>query len=166
MQKSSLWGKRCGNKSTTQEQINEALIAAARVGKSVVRLKSGDPMLYGRATEEIAALESEQVPSEVVPGVSALFAAAACMRFSLTDRLTAFRLIVLTAHRAASEQAIPLWEGMFPKNATIAIYMPGSNYARLGSRSWPRDLILMCRALSSRAPEQTGSRRWDAPWRP
>jgi uroporphyrin-III C-methyltransferase len=124
-------GKRCGKKSTTQEQINQALISAARAGKSVVRLKSGDPMLYGRATEELAALERERIPCEVIPGVSALFAAAASMRVALTDRLSASRLIVLTGHRAAGERTMPLWEGAFPQDATIAIYMPGSDYSCL-----------------------------------
>ena len=121
-------GKRCGMKCITQDEINRALIRAARSGRSVVRLKSGDPMLYGRASEELAALERERIPCEVVPGVSALFAAAAGTRASLTDRSTASRLIVLTAHRAGRETAAPLWNGDLPEDATIAIYMPGSNY--------------------------------------
>lgn len=144
-------GKRCGKKSVTQKQINEALVTAARSGKSVVRLKSGDPMLYGRATEELTALEREQIPYEVIPGVSALFAVAASMRLPLTDRLSASRLIVLTGHRAAEQRTMPLWEGAFPQDATIAIYMPGSDYSRLqeslSDSGLPRDmpcLIVSC----------------------
>jgi uroporphyrin-III C-methyltransferase len=144
-------GKRCANKSITQEQINQTLVSAARSGKSVVRLKSGDPMLYGRAAEELAALERERIPCEVIPGVSALFAAAASLRFALTDRLSASRLIVLTAHRAAEQRTMPLWEGAFPQDATIAIYMPGSDYSRLqeslSDSGLPRDmpcLIVSC----------------------
>lgn len=124
-------GKRCGRKCVTQDEINRALIAAARAGKSVVRLKSGDPMLYGRASEELAALKREHIPCEVVPGVSALFGAAADLRLPLTDRLTASRLIVLTGHRAANKKITRLWEGTLPQDATIAIYMPGSNYRQL-----------------------------------
>ena len=79
-------GKRCGAKAITQEEINELMIAHARAGRSVVRLKSGDPLLFGRAAEEIAALAEAGVPFEVVPGVSAAFAAAAAIGRSLTDR--------------------------------------------------------------------------------
>jgi uroporphyrin-III C-methyltransferase len=156
-------GKRCGKKSITQEHINQALISAARVGKSVVRLKSGDPMLYGRATEELVALEREQIPYEVIPGVSALFAAAASMRVALTDRLSASRLIVLTGHRAAAgEPPPPLWAGVFPQDATIAIYMPGSDYLRLQESlldsGLPRDtpcLIVSCAGTERQQSLQT-----------
>jgi uroporphyrin-III C-methyltransferase len=148
-------GKRCGNKSITQEQINQALVSAAQAGKSVVRLKSGDPMLYGRATEELAALERERIPCEVIPGVSALFAAAASMRVALTDRLSASRLIVLTGHRAAEQRTMPLWEGALPQDATIAIYMPGSDYSRLqeslSDSGLPRDMP--CLIVSSAGTE-------------
>jgi uroporphyrin-III C-methyltransferase len=144
-------GKRCGNRSITQEQINQTLVTAARSGKSVGRLKSGDPMLYGRATEELTALEREQIRCEVIPGVSALFPVAASMRLPLTDRLSASRLIVLTGQRAAEQRTMPLWEGAFPQDATIAIYMPGSDYSRLqeslSDSGLPRDmpcLIVSC----------------------
>jgi uroporphyrin-III C-methyltransferase len=134
-------GKRCGSKSITQEQINHALIAAARAGKSVVRLKSGDPMLYGRAAEELCALERGQVPYEVVPGVSALFAAAASMRVALTDRVSASRLIVLTGHRAAGQSTTPLWEGTLSQDATVIIYMPGSDYLYLAESLFDSGLL-------------------------
>ena len=125
-------GKRCGSRAITQEQINEQLIKAARSGQTVVRLKSGDPMLYARASEELAALEHAGVPCEVVPGVSAAFAAAADLCAPLTDRFLASRLIFLTWHRTPSAGGAPLWEGNLPAGATIAIYMPGSDYRALG----------------------------------
>jgi uroporphyrin-III C-methyltransferase len=152
-------GKRCGNKCVTQDEINRALIRAARSGRSVVRLKSGDPMVYGRASEELAALEREKIPCEVVPGVSALFAAAAGMRVSLTDRLTASRLIVLTAHRAGRETAAPLWKGDLPEDATIAIYMPGSNYPWLAESllgaGLPRDMPCLVVSRAGTNQQQT-----------
>lgn len=122
-------GKRCGAKAVTQEQIQELLIAASRAGRSVVRLKSGDPLLYGRASEEIAALAEAGIPCEVVPGVSALFAAAADLHVSLTDRSSASKLIVLTGHRA--DPHAPVWHGDLPQDATVAVYMPGSDYKRI-----------------------------------
>jgi uroporphyrin-III C-methyltransferase len=125
-------GKRCGSRSITQDEINQMLIEAARSGQSVVRLKGGDPLLYGRASEELAALASAAVPCEVVPGVSAVFAAAAAVPVPLTDRLAASRLIVLTGHRTVSATPSPLWEGDLPPDATVAIYMPGSDYRRIG----------------------------------
>lgn len=125
-------GKRCGAKAITQKQINEHLIGAARSGQIVVRLKSGDPMLYGRAAEELAELERARIPCVVVPGVSAVFAAAADLRAPLTDRSLASRLIILTRHRTQSSSSAPLWQGDFPGDATIAVYMPGSDYRALG----------------------------------
>lgn len=125
-------GKRCGVKAITQEQINEFLIGAARAGEIVIRLKSGDPLLFGRASEELAALERAGVPCEVVPGVSAAFAAASDLRAPLTDRFSASRLILLTWHRCQSAGHEPLWRGDLPLDATIAVYMPGSDYRALG----------------------------------
>src|SRR5215831_7455163 len=79
-------GKRYGKVSTEQRFINRALIEAARTHDIVVRLKGGDPMLFGRAQEEIDALEAAGIECEVVPGVTAALAAAATLRTSLTRR--------------------------------------------------------------------------------
>ncbi|HKN20530.1 MAG TPA: uroporphyrinogen-III C-methyltransferase, partial [Terracidiphilus sp.] len=79
-------GKRCGTKTITQEEINALMIEHARAGRSVVRLKSGDPLVFGRAAEEMDALDEAGVPYEIVPGISAAFAAAAALGRSLTDR--------------------------------------------------------------------------------
>jgi uroporphyrin-III C-methyltransferase len=123
--------KRCGDKSITQDDINALLIHHARAGHSVVRLKVGDPMLFGRAGEEIDALQHADIPFEVVPGITAAFAAAASKHASLTDRRLASKVIFLTGHRASAEESC--W-GPLPADATLVIYMPGSDYARLAAQ--------------------------------
>jgi uroporphyrin-III C-methyltransferase len=89
-------GKRCGRPRITQAEIHTLLIDSARAGQSVVRLKSGDPLVFGRAGEEIAALRAANVPFEVVPGVTAAFAAGAALALPLTDRKSASKLILCT----------------------------------------------------------------------
>jgi uroporphyrin-III C-methyltransferase len=127
-------GKRCGRKKITQAAIHELMIASARRGLIVIRLKSGDPMIFGRAGEEIDALREAQVPFEVVPGVTAASSAAAFLEASLTDRRFASKLIVLSGHHAARTAPDPsLWPGSLPKDATLAIYMPGQNLAEVAA---------------------------------
>src|SRR5262249_31637385 len=102
-------GKRCGKKHVTQAAIHSLMITCARKGMSVVRLKSGDPTIFGRAGEEIDALKSAGIPFEIVPGISAAFAAAAAARISLTDRRTASRVTFATGHLAESERDPDYW---------------------------------------------------------
>ena len=120
-------GKRCGQKSTSQEEIHAMLIEQARAGRSVVRLQGGDPLIFGRAGEEFAALREAGVDFEIVPGVTAASAAAAAAQLTLTDRRHASRLIFLSAHRHAG-QFDPAWKSLPASDATLAIYMPGSDY--------------------------------------
>ena len=87
-------GKRCGTKNITQSEINRLMIASARRGLSVIRLKSGDPGLFGRLAEERDALESAGIPYEIVPGITAALSAAASLGVSLTDRRTSSRIVV------------------------------------------------------------------------
>jgi uroporphyrin-III C-methyltransferase len=123
-------GKRCGRKKITQAAIHDLMIVSARRGLVVIRLKSGDPMIFGRAGEEIDALREAQVPFEVVPGVTAASSAAAFLEASLTDRRLSSRLIVLSGHHAArTGPESQLWPGRLPEDATLAIYMPGSDLA-------------------------------------
>ena len=123
-------GKRCGFKNITQEEINAHMIDHARAGRSVVRLKSGDPLLFGRAAEEMAALSEASVPYEIVPGVSAAFAAAAAVGRSLTDRDWASHVILSTGHHASSHNraALPALEA-----ATRVVYMPGRDLTLLAA---------------------------------
>ncbi len=119
-------GKRCGRKSITQEQIHSMLIDLARRGLSVVRLQSGDPLLFGRAGEEIHALTAAGIEFEIVPGITAAFAAAAALRTSLTDRRTASSVVLSTGHQAPdAQQALP---------PTRVVYMPGRDLAPIAAR--------------------------------
>jgi len=115
-------GKRCGVKTITQSEINALMVGHAVQNHNVVRLKSGDPLLFGRAAEEMAALTEAGVPFEVVPGVSAAFAAAAAIGCSLTDRGWASSVNFSTGHHANSHDNAPLPE---LENTTRVVYMPG-----------------------------------------
>ena len=125
-------GKRCGQPRITQAGIHALMLEHARAGRSVVRLKSGEPLLFGRAGEEIAALTEAAIPFEIVPGITAAFAVAAALKTPLTDRGSASKLIFATAHHAADKlELTPKWEGAFPKDATLVVYMPGRNFRAL-----------------------------------
>ena len=126
-------GKRCGTKNITQSEINRLMIASARRGLSVIRLKSGDPGLFGRLAEERDALESAGIPYEIVPGVTAALSAAASLGVSLTDRRTSSRIVVVSAHRAHENENEPPtdWRSLATNNSTLVIYMPGRNLAAL-----------------------------------
>jgi uroporphyrin-III C-methyltransferase/precorrin-2 dehydrogenase/sirohydrochlorin ferrochelatase len=125
-------GKRCGAKSITQDEINALMIEHAGAQRSVVRLKSGDPLLFGRAAEELTALTEADVPFEVVPGITAAFAAAAAIGCSLTDRDSASNVIFSTGHHAQSHNRSPLPQ---IEDATRVVYMPGRDL-RLLAQEW------------------------------
>ncbi len=128
-------GKRCGQPRITQAGIHELMLHHAGTGASVLRLKSGDPLVFGRAAEEMAALRAARIPFEVVPGISAAFAVAAALQVPLTDRNHASRLILATAHHAAGKLTLPLdFTGVSSDSfadATLAIYMPGRDFTAL-----------------------------------
>ena len=125
-------GKRCGQPRITQAGIHALMLEHASAGRSVVRLKSGEPLIFGRAGEEIAALTEAAIPFEIVPGITAAFAVAAALKTPLTDRSSASKLIFATAHHAADRlQLTPKWEGAFPRDATLVVYMPGRRFRQL-----------------------------------
>jgi uroporphyrin-III C-methyltransferase len=107
------------------------MIESVRAGQSVVRLKSGDPLVFGRAGEEIAALRAAGVRFEVVPGVTAAFAAGAALGLPLTDRKSASKLIFCTGHHADGKDATPIWSGVLPEDSTLVVYMPGRDMGRI-----------------------------------
>ncbi|HXJ93464.1 MAG TPA: uroporphyrinogen-III C-methyltransferase [Terriglobia bacterium] len=130
-------GKRCGRKSVTQAEINSRMIAAAQQGLTVLRLKAGDPGIFGRGGEEIEALVDADVEFEIVPGVTSACAAAASAGISLTHRRSSSSVLFLTGHTSAARtenQWPELNSGGIPDAATLVIYMPGPDYAQLRDR--------------------------------
>jgi uroporphyrin-III C-methyltransferase len=117
-------GKRCGRKSITQDEINDLLLQFSLSGQVVVRLKSGDPLIFGRAGEELDALRRAGVEVEIVPGVTAALAAAASVQVSLTDRRTADQLLVVSAHRGHGKDDSD-WQTLVTSRTTVVVYMPG-----------------------------------------
>ncbi len=125
-------GKRCGVKSISQQEINALMVESARAHRSVLRLKSGDPLIFSRAGEEIAALTESGVPFQIVPGLSAAFAAAAAIGCPLSSRNSASNVIFSTGHHAQSHNCAPLPQ---LEDATRVVYMPGRDL-RLLAEQW------------------------------
>jgi uroporphyrin-III C-methyltransferase len=115
-------GKRYGKVSTEQRFINRALVEAARSHETVVRLKGGDPMLFGRAQEEIEALEAAGIEWEVVPGVTAALAAAASLGASLTRRGIA-RTVAFLTPRVGRDDTASEWLPAALGADSVALYM-------------------------------------------
>ncbi len=115
-------GKRCGTHSTAQRFINKRLIDAAGKHASVVRLKGGDPMLFGRAQEEIDALEAAGIRVEIVPGVTAAQAASAELGISLTRRGVS-RSVAFATPRVGSEEQPSDWAASLAHADTAVLYM-------------------------------------------
>lgn len=126
-------GKRCGAKTMRQEEINFLLVTLATSGLQVVRLKSGDPLIFGRAGEEMEALREANVEYEVVPGVTSALGAAAAAGIPLTHRMASSTLVLATGHRAFGEDELD-WRQYENGNSTLVIYMPGDNYAEIARR--------------------------------
>ena len=132
-------GKRCGKATITQQEINRMMVEHASAHRGVVRLKGGDPLVFGRACEEIAALTEAGVPFEIVPGITAAFAAAAAIGCSLTSRNSASSVSFSTGHHAQSRPRAPLSQPENPllqlEDSTRVVYMPGRDLRPL-ARQW------------------------------
>lgn len=115
-------GKARGHHSFSQAQINTLIVRLGREGKRVARLKGGDPMVFGRAGEEIAALRKAGVPYTIVPGVSAALAAAADTATPVTLRKVSPGFVIATAHGAEDEE-LGHWAGLAGAGMTLALYM-------------------------------------------
>ena len=126
-------GKRARKKAMQQETIHWLMIRAARRGKRVVRLKCGDPLVFGRAGEEMAALRAAQISYEVVPGVTAAFAAAADFELPLTLRGVSSSMVFTTGHDLKGG-TLPDWAKLAISGATVAVYMGRSVAADVASR--------------------------------
>lgn len=116
-------GKRSGRHSKDQESINDLIVKAAKSGRRVVRLKGGDPAIFGRATEEIAHCHAHGVPVRICPGITAASAASASAVASLTLRGVARGLTFVTAHARAGEPLDLDWAALARAETTLAIYM-------------------------------------------
>jgi uroporphyrin-III C-methyltransferase len=116
-------GKRSGRHSKDQRTINDLIVEAAQAGSRVVRLKGGDPSIFGRSGEEIAALAAAGVRVHVCPGITTACAAAASARASLTLRGLARQLTFVTAHARAGEALELDWAGLAGERSSLAIYM-------------------------------------------
>ena len=126
-------GKRAGKPSMKQDEINRLMLRLARKGLKVVRLKGGDPSIFGRVGEEAAFLNGFGVETEVVPGVTAACAAAAQFGFSLTHRGEARRVVFTTARLEAGKLAGD-WSAAADPEATLAVYMGGEVAGDLARR--------------------------------
>jgi uroporphyrin-III C-methyltransferase len=125
-------GKRCGQKLLTQDEINSLLVSAAKKHEVVIRLKGGDPLIFGRAGEEIEALRNAVANFEIVPGITAALGAAAGAGISLTDRRAASQVVISTFSRG-TEGAQMDW-GAITSTTTLALYMPGPDYGEVAHR--------------------------------
>lgn len=116
-------GKRSGRHSKDQDSINDLLLAAARAGRKIVRLKGGDPSIFGRSMEEIAHLRADGIDVRICPGITAASAASASLGLSLTLRGMARRLQFVTAHARKGEALDLDWQALADSDATLAVYM-------------------------------------------
>lgn len=152
-------GKRCGKKLLTQDEINALLVGYADSHEVVVRLKGGDPSIFGRAGEELDALRKANVEFEVVPGVTAALGAASATGISLTDRRVASQVLFTTFSRGPKANAMD-WGCLTPAT-TLVLYMPGPDYVevsrRLAEAGLPSDLPCVIVSGASGAQQEV---RW------
>lgn len=123
-------GKRVGDHRITQREINRQMIECSQWAGTVVRLKGGDPLIFGRAAEEMSALREAGIEFEIVPGITAAIAAAAQARIPLTDREGPSSVTFITAHKASVEYPVD-FTSIASTNGTMAIYMPGGSYGEI-----------------------------------
>jgi len=116
-------GKSARGDSCRQGDINALMVLLAKAGNHVVRLKSGDPMVFGRAAEEISACEAADVPCDVVPGITAAVGAAATLKIPLTTRDVAHRVQFATGHGSRGQAPDHDWHALADPHATTVIYM-------------------------------------------
>ena len=156
-------GKRAGRVSFRQEAIHSLMIRAARRGKRVVRLKGGDPFVFGRGGEEVLALRAAGIAHEVVPGISSALAAPALAGIPVTHRGLATAFVVVSGHAETAWQ--PLFQGLPPNAATIVVLMGlgarAAIAAHLLAQGWAASTpaAVLLAAGTPRAHTWTGSLR-------
>jgi uroporphyrin-III C-methyltransferase len=128
-------GKRCGQHSAAQEQIIELLLIHARAGRRVVRLKGGDPFIFGRGGEELSALRHAGIACEVVPGVTAAAAAGAAAGVPLTHREFSSAVVFLTGHENPLKPETTVdWSAYAKLRATLCVYMGAKRFAEIAEQ--------------------------------
>jgi uroporphyrin-III C-methyltransferase len=152
-------GKRCGRHSTAQRFINKRLVDAAHKHAVVVRLKGGDPMLFGRAQEEIDALRAAGIEFEVVPGVTAALAASAEIGVSLTERGVA-RSVTFATPRVAPDARASAWDEAVANADTAAIYMGAGEAAEVAAALLARGKSGALPVVAVENASLPGARRW------
>jgi uroporphyrin-III C-methyltransferase/precorrin-2 dehydrogenase/sirohydrochlorin ferrochelatase len=116
-------GKSKGHHSVPQEKIHELLIEAAQAGKRVVRLKGGDPFIFGRGGEELASIEAAGIKAHVIPGISSALGCAASSGIPLTHRDHAQSVTFVTGHARSGDVPDLDWEALARPNQTVVVYM-------------------------------------------
>jgi uroporphyrin-III C-methyltransferase/precorrin-2 dehydrogenase/sirohydrochlorin ferrochelatase len=159
--KRMLVGKRGGRTSCRQEDINEMMVKLAKAGKRVVRLKSGDPMIFGRAGEEIAHLDRENIPVDVIPGITAASAMASCLGISLTHRDHAQSVRFITGHSRSGGLPVDVnWAMVADPHTTTVFYMGGRTAALIADRLTSEGLSPSTPAVIISDVSRTTQRHW------
>ena len=151
-------GKRSGHHAMPQAVINERLVSLARAGKSVVRLKGGDPFVFGRGGEEVEALMQAGIAVEVVPGVTAALGCAASAGIPLTHRDHAQACVFVTGHQKDGNVELD-WPMLARPRQTVVIYMGAETLPLIASQLIAHGLPSATPVASSPAPTARGSRR-------
>ena len=159
--KRMLVGKRGGRESCKQDDINAMMVNFAKAGKRVVRLKSGDPMIFGRAGEELARLEAEGIPVDVVPGITAASAMASALGISLTHRDHAQSVRFVTGHsRHGDLPASTNWANLADPTVTTVFYMGGRTAEKIRDALASNGMPLSTPAVIVTSVTRPNERRW------
>ncbi len=149
-------GKRANFHPVPQAEINDILIRLGRAGRTVVRLKGGDPFIFGRGSEEAAELEAYGIPYEIIPGITAAQGCAASARIPLTHRELATGVRFVTGHRKANEPLNLDWDSLADPDTTLVVYMGLAHIqdiaCNLIARGLPADtpVLAVCQGTTAR----------------
>ncbi|HQT80354.1 MAG TPA: uroporphyrinogen-III C-methyltransferase [Rhodopila sp.] len=153
-------GKRCGRHAMNQAAINTLIVRFAQAGAHVVRLKGGDPLVFGRGGEELDSLRAAGVPVEIVPGITAACAAAASLQIPLTHRDIARSLHFVTGH--GSDGAVPAhdWRALAASGGTIVAYMASKTFASVAANLIEAGLPAATPVVAIENASRVNERHW------
>lgn len=162
--KRMLVGKRGGRESCKQEDINAMMVSLAKAGKNVVRLKGGDPMIFGRAGEEIRQLRMADIAVDVVPGITSALAMASQLGVSLTHRDHAQSVRFVTGHAQNGELPTDIdWRGIADPKTTTIFYMGGRTAAKISEKLIGEGLSEDSSIVISKSVSHKDAQRWCGP---